>query len=179
MSVIIEKGGPLAVPLEDLKQYLGVSLADDDAALTDLLRAASEAAEQYLGQMLIERAVTEVRGASGAWGRLTMAPVSATSSIEGLPADGAAFVLPVTAYTIDIDAQGAGWVRILNPGSAGRVRVTYRAGLALATDNVPDALQHAVVRLAGEWYARRDGLEGDLPASVVSLLRPWRRVHLA
>ncbi|MBU0792651.1 MAG: hypothetical protein KJ752_01620, partial [Alphaproteobacteria bacterium] len=38
MTVTIEKGGPLAVPLEDLKRYLGISLADEDAALTDLLR---------------------------------------------------------------------------------------------------------------------------------------------
>jgi len=179
MTVTIEKGGPLAVPLEDLKRYLGISLADEDAALTDLLRAASEAVERYLGLMLIARSVSEVRPASSAWGRLTMAPVRAIGAVEGLPADGAAFALPVEAYAIDIDGQGIGLVRVLNPGSAGRIRVSYQAGMAAATDEVPDAIQHAIVRLAGEWHARREGLEGELPASVAALLRPWRRMVLA
>lgn len=49
MTVTIETGGPLAVPLDDLKAYLAISLDAEDLALTGLIRAASAAAERFLG----------------------------------------------------------------------------------------------------------------------------------
>ena len=178
MTVTIEKGGPLAVPLDDLKRYLGISLDDEDDVLSDLIRTASEMAEGFLGRMVIVRSVTEMRGAGSGWQRLVMQPVQAIGAVEGVPADGAAFALPVEAYAVDIGADGAASVRVVTPGSAGRVRVTYTAGMASVTDDVPDAIQHAIIRMAGELHARREGLEGELPASVTALLRPWRRVRI-
>lgn len=65
------------------------------------------------------------------------------------------------------------------PGLAGRVRVTYSAGMVEDASDVPDAIQHAIIRFAGELHASREGLEPELPASVVALLRPWRRLALA
>ena len=63
MIVNIDKSGPLAVPLDDLKAYLGIGLDDEDAALADLIRTASETAERFLGRMIIARSVTQMRGA--------------------------------------------------------------------------------------------------------------------
>ena len=108
-----------------------------------------------------------------------MRPVRAVTDVDGLPADGASFALPPTDYALDIDAQGTGWVRLHNAGSAGRIRVTYLAGLAADADEVPDAIQHAIVRMAGELHAQREGLEGKVPASVATLLRPWRLARLS
>lgn len=179
MILSIAMDAPPAVPLADLKAYLKISLDDEDAALADLIRAASEAAERFLGQLVIARAVDEVIGAGSGWQRLAMQPVRAITAVAGIPAEGAEFALPVENYAVDVDANGAGWVRIANPGAAGRVHVTYMAGLAGEDGEVPDAIRHAIVRLAGELHARRDGLEPDLPASVAALLRPWRRVRVA
>lgn len=179
MIVTIDKGGPLAVPLADLKAYLGISLDGEDGLLTDLLRSASETAERFLGFMLVARTVDEILFARCGWQRLGAGPVRSITAVAGIPADGPEFPLPVEDHAVDIDANGAGWLRVVNPGSAGRVRVTYQAGMASDGSGVPDAVQHGIVRLAGEWHGRREGLESELPASVAALWRPWRRVHLA
>jgi uncharacterized phiE125 gp8 family phage protein len=179
MTVTIAKGGPLAAPLDDLKAYLRISLNDEDAALTDLIHSASEMAERFLGQLISARSVEEVLGARRGWQALAIRPVRSIIAVMGIPAEGAEFALPVGNYGLDIDPVGTGLVRVSNPGSAGRIRVTYMAGLASDGGEVPDAIQHGIVRLAGELHARREGLEAEMPASVAALLRPWRRMHLA
>jgi uncharacterized phiE125 gp8 family phage protein len=179
MTLTIAKGGPLAVPLEDLKTYLKIGLDEEDAALTHLLHAAREVAERFLGHLLVARSVQEVLGVGQAWQKLAIRPVRSIGSVAGLDAEGAEFPLPVGGYAIDIDSGGTGWVRIVNAGAATRICVTYSAGLASSEAEVPDALQHAIVRMAGELHARREGLEGELPASVAAMLRPWRRMTLA
>ena len=179
MTVTIAKGGPLAVPLDELKAYLKISLTDEDDALADLLRTASEATERFLGQLVVARSVDEVLPAGSGWRTLAIRPVRSITAVTGIPAEGAEFALPVENYAIDIDVGGAGLVRVINPGAAGRVRVIYLAGMASDDSQVPDAIQHAIVRLAGELHARREGLETELPASVAALLRPWRRLALA
>jgi hypothetical protein len=42
MTVTIESGGPLPASLDGLKAYLRISTADEDALLTDLIRAAGD-----------------------------------------------------------------------------------------------------------------------------------------
>lgn len=179
MTVTIEQGGPLVAPLDALKAYLKISLGDEDAPLTDLIRAAGDVAERFLGQLLIVRAVDEILCARRDWQRLSIRPARSIASVAGIPADGAEFVLPVENYAIDIDANGTGWVRIANPGAAGRIRVVYTAGIASDDSEVPDAIRHGIIRLAGEYHAQRDGLEREVPASVAALWRPWRRMQFA
>ncbi len=178
MTVTIESGGPLAAPLATLKAYLRISRPDEDALLSDLIRAASDVAERFLGQLLIQRGVEEILHARGDWQRLAMGPVSVISAVRGIPADGSEFALPVETYAIDIDRNGDGWVRILQPGAAGRVRIVYRAGMAADAAGVPDAIRHGIVRLAGDYHALREGVEPVPPASVAVLWRPWRRMRL-
>ena len=179
MTLTITKGEPLAVPLEDLKAYLKISLDEEDSALTDLLHVARETAERFLGQLIVARTVEEVLGARNAWAKLAIRPVRSIAAVVGIPPEGAEFALPVGDYAIDIDGGGTGWVRIANAGAATRIRVTYSAGLASSSAEVPDAVQHAIVRLAGELHAQREGLEAELPASVAAMLRSWRRMPLA
>lgn len=108
MTVTIAKSGPLAVPLDDLKAYLKISLTDEDDALTDLLRTASEAAERFLGQLVVARSVDEVLPAGSGWRTLAIRPVRSITAVTGIPAEGAEFALPVENYAIDIDAGGVG-----------------------------------------------------------------------
>jgi uncharacterized phiE125 gp8 family phage protein len=116
---------------------------------------------------------------TGEWQRLSIRPVRAVTGVTGIPADGPEFTLPVDAYGIDIDRNGDGWVRVGRQGSAGRVRVAYRAGIAADGTGVPDAIRHGIIRLAGEYHASRDGMEARPPAAVSALWRPWRRMRLS
>jgi len=178
MTVTIEQGGPLAVSLDALKAYLKISLIDEDVPLNDLIRTASDVAERFIGQLLIVRTVDEILCARRDWQRLSIRPARSITNVMGIPADGAEFALPVENYVLDIDANGTGWVRIANPGAAGRVRVVYMAGIASDDSEVPDAIRHGIIRLAGEYHAQREGLEREVPASVAALWRPWRRMQL-
>ncbi|HEX7820320.1 MAG TPA: phage head-tail connector protein [Sphingobium sp.] len=183
MTVTMESAATPVVALDDLKRYLKISLGDDDALLGELLRAATDMAERFTGQILVDRAVAEVMPVTGEWQRLSIRPVRAVTGVVAIPATGAEFALAVEAYAIDIDRNGDGWVRVVRQGAAAgmgaRVRVAYRAGIAADGAGVPEAIRHGIIRLAGEYHASRDGLEVRPPAAVSALWRPWRRMRLS
>jgi uncharacterized phiE125 gp8 family phage protein len=94
-------------------------------------------------------------------------------------AAGAATPLPVASYAIDIDANGDGWVRVIDPGAGKLVRVRYQAGVAADWDAVPEALAQGAVRLAAHLYSVRDeGRERMPPAAVSALWRPYRLMRI-
>lgn len=171
--------GALAVSLADLKGYLRIELAAEDALLTRLIRVATDLCERFVGQGLMQRDAEEVMPVTGAWQRLSARPVVAIESAMGVPAEGAEFALPVESYAVDIDRNGDGWVKVVTPGAAGRVRVRYRAGLAADADAVPQGVRQGIVRMAAEMHVQRDGDAVVPPAAVVALWRPWRRMRLS
>ena len=187
--------GPLVLPqeaLDALKAYLRVHGDDEDALLTDMLGASAEICERFTGLALIAREHGEVIAASGAWTMLSAMPVWSIGPLwsvapgcagngsagNGAPQDGGGNggAIPVGLHEIDIDAEGRGWVRI-ESDAARRAHVTYRAGLASAWQDLPEALTHGLLRLAGHLYLERDGGKTP-PAAVSALWRPWRRMNL-
>lgn len=181
--MLLEAPAPAGASLDELKAYLRVTGTSEDIFLDRLLGAASGQCERFTGQALVRRNFDDMVPVEAGWTRLGQAPVSAITQVMGVPAEGAAFVLPVDAYAIDIDADGEGWVRIDRAGAAGRARVSYQAGLAGAAEWVPEPLRSGIVRLAAEAYWRREAGTGaaagsTLPATVTALWRPWRRMRL-
>lgn len=172
---------PMAAGIDEARSFARLDGGQDDAVLAAMLRSATGICEQFTGQALVSRTVSEtVNIAVGQWQRLCRSPVSAIILVEGLPADGAAFVLPVASYAIDIDPRGDGWVRVVQPGTAGRMRVTYQAGMAASAGLVPDALRQGIVMLAAHLHRERDrDAPGEPPAAVAALWRPWRRMRLS
>lgn len=171
---------PGAAARDAAKIYLRIGHGDEDALIDRLVTSAAQVCEQFTGQALLERAFNELLPASARWTRLRRTPVREIVRVEGLDAgQGAPFALPVTAYAIDIDANGDGWVRVTDAGSAPRARVAYRAGLAAEWVGVPEALRQGIVRLTAHLYTHRDGGEDrGPPAAVTALWRPWRRLGL-
>jgi uncharacterized phiE125 gp8 family phage protein len=167
--------------LGELKDWLAITTTKDDAALTALLNAALETCEAFSGQMPLEATCEEVLPAQTCWRGLQTRPVQAVTGIEGIPAEGARFPLAPEDYAIDLDADGGAHVRVINQGAAGRVAVSFVAGLAADWAGLPDGLRHGVIRLAADGYRRRDG-EGagsQPPMAVAALWRPWRRMRVA
>lgn len=167
--------------LSELKAWLGITTIGDDPQLTALLRAALEMCEHFTGTMPLQQVCEEVLPASTSWTALSARPVQAITGVDGLPAEGARFALPVANYAIELDADGGGRVLISNPGAAGRVAVRFTAGLAADWPSLPEALRHGVLRLAAFQYRQReeDGMGMLPPAAVAALWRPWRRLRLA
>ena len=171
---------PLAAGIDEARDFARLGAGLDDAQLAAMLRSATGLCERFTGVALVSRGVSETLNIRvGEWQRLGRSPVSAITLVEGLPADGAAFALPVANHAIDIDPRGDGWVRVTQPGAAGRMRVTYQAGLAASAGLVPDALRQGIILLAAHLLRERDrDAPGEPPAAVAALWRPWRRMRL-
>jgi uncharacterized phiE125 gp8 family phage protein len=172
---------PLVLPPEaagDAKAWLRAVHGEDDGAIAALVQTAAELCERFTARALLARGVRQTLRARSGWLRLGRNPVRSIGAVETIGPDGAGSPLDAGAYAIDIDANGDGWVR-LEAGAAGRIRVTYQAGLAGAWTDLPEALRHGVTRLAAHFYAFRNGAPSDSPpASVTALWRPYRRLSL-
>ena len=145
-----------------------------------LLRTALEVCEGFTGAMPLQAVVEELLPVDSAWQNLSALPVQAITLVQGVPAEGSRFSLPVADYAVDLDADGGGRVRVLNPGAAGRVAVRFTAGLAPDWGSLPEGLRHGVLRLAAHQHRERetDGAAPLPPAAVAALWRPWRRLRL-
>jgi uncharacterized phiE125 gp8 family phage protein len=166
--------------VDEAKTYLRIEHDDEDALIAALLTSAIRHCEGFVGQLIIRRAVTDRMPVSSAWKRLGVTPVQSITSVTGIPAEGATFALPVGAYALDIDGNGDGWIRVTQPGAAGRVDVAVLAGIASGWGDIPDPLRHGILRLTGHLHANRDGAsDTGPPAAVAALWRPWRRMVLS
>ena len=167
----------IAAARDAARLHLRITGNAEDALLETQVATALSLCEAFTGQALIVRAWQTVLPAHGAWQRLPAAPVTMIDKVEGLGASGSAFALPAEAYAIDVDAAGEGWVRGSPTIAAGRIRVSYSAGLAADWATLPAPLAQGVVLLAAHLFeARANG--GAPPAAVAALWRPWRRVRL-
>ncbi|WP_448662344.1 hypothetical protein ACG3SL_16990 [Sphingomonas sp. CJ20] len=156
-----------------VRQMLRSASAAEDAAIGGFADSALALAETFTGLALIARAMTETVESGAGWQRLAGSPVRAITGVQTVAADGSTAPLAVGAYAIDIDALGEGWVRAAH---AGRLRVTYQAGLADDWDALPPGLAQGATLLAVHLFEAREGALP--PAAVAALWRPWRRMRL-
>lgn len=173
-----------AVSLPEAQAFVRVERGEEEALLAGMVRTASALCEAFTNRVLIARPFSETLSVSGEWQRLSLSPVRSIEVVEGLAPDGSAVVFATAAYAVDIDASGDGWVRMIDPGNAARVRVSATAGMASGTNEVPEPLRHGIVRLVGHLFASRDGggvggPGGEPPAAVTALWRPYRRMRLS
>jgi uncharacterized phiE125 gp8 family phage protein len=162
------------VTLTEAQAYARVETGEEEALLAGLVRTASGLCEAFLGQVVIARPFTERVQASGDWQRLRVAPVR---SIEAITVDSIAIL--ASAYSTDIDSNGCGWVRLVNPQAGAIVEVSGTAGMASGQNEVPEPIRQGVLRLAAHLFAARDGEGGEVPAAVTALWRPYRRMRLS
>lgn len=169
-----------AALIDEVKAFVRIDHDADDAAIDTFLRSAAGLCEDFIGQMLIVRTVTDILSAWQAWQKLKRLPVQAIISFETVESDGSAALLAIEDYAIDIDSDGIGWVRLREESDASRIRVQYSCGLAADWDGIPAGLRQGIVRLAGYLYANRDGVDAiGPPRAVTALWRPWRRMRVA
>lgn len=169
----------IAAAVAEARGFLRLEGEAEQALLERLAASAIALAEAFTGTLLVVRTVEDVlpAGRGGAWQLLNAAPVRAIGGVTGLPAEGAPFVLPPDAYAVDVDAEARGWVRVIAPGAAGRVAVSYTAGLAADWAALPPPVAQGVAMLIAHLFNDREAGRAP-PAAVAALWRPYRRMRL-
>lgn len=166
--------------LDEARAYLRVDMADEDPSLSAALLAAIGHAENFTRAVLIRRNATEIISASCGWQILQACPVQSVISVTGIPAEGAAFLFAPDAWEAKIGSRGEAYVRIANPGIAGRAQIACVAGVASDWAALPEALRLGLLRLTAHFHAHRDAPDaGGPPSAALALLLPWRRLRLA
>lgn len=166
--------------IAEVRDFVRIDHEADNEAIDAFLRSAASLCEDFTGQMLISRAVTDMLPALLAWQKLKRLPVQSITSVELVAADGIASLMTVEDYAIDIDSDGIGWLRLHGVEGGSRIRVTYACGLVAGWDELPTNLRQGIVRMAGYLYANRDGVDaGGPPSAVTALWRPYRRMRMA
>ena len=182
MRVIVAPAVLPTAALAELKQWLGVTTAQDDEQLGALLRTALDICADFTGMMPLACTCEETIPARREWHELATRPVTRLVAVETLVADGSRSALGSSDYdwSVTSDQGGRLWVRGFG-GCVGRVVVTVMAGLATDWDELPAALRHGLIRLAAHQFRTRDNPAAAPlpPASVAALWRPWRRMRLA
>lgn len=177
---IVTQAALPAAALAELKQWLGITTAHDDAPLSDLLQTGIEICEAFTGAMPLEAECEEILTCCRDWQALATQPVQAITGLESIDAEGLRSPIPAAGYAIELDGHGRGWVRVSGASPGVRFAVRFTAGIAAQWDALPAPLRHGLIRLAAHQHRQRDG-DGAAPlppAAVAALWRPWRRMRL-
>ena len=167
-------------PLTELKAWLAITTARDDAELTRLLAASLATCEAFIGVIALETTFEEIRKPSTSWQTLDISPIRAIHAVEGLTANSWRTALFPDSYLVEITAEAEGRFRLTRPIIEKRVIVRYTVGLAFDWGLLPADLRHGVVRLAAYHFRAREdqGAKAAPPAAVAALWQPWRRMRL-
>lgn len=177
----VTETAPAATPVElgEIKAYLRLEGAHEDALLAGLARTATALCEAFTGLALLERPVVEQLAADGQWRRLARAPVVAVDGVDLLAGDGSATPLDAAQWALEHGEGGEVRVRVSGQPAGARARVRYRAGMAPDWNAIPEPLRQGITRLVAHLHAHRDAADGGAPpAAVAALWRPWRRMRL-
>lgn len=193
MRVIVSPAQLPPEALDALKQWLGITIATDDAQLSDLLATALDVCADFTGLLPLSCGVEETlplpceplmcgEGLAVPQPlRLSSQPVQQVTGVAALLPDGTRQPLDAGAYEVRLEADGACHISFKANLGQTRAVVSLTAGLAADWDHLPQPLRHGVLRLAAHQYRQRETAGGDAlpPASVTALWRPWRRLRLA
>lgn len=187
---MIDGNGPGAVTLGEEDRTLGVAAvkavlrvasSDENALVATFVESALGLAEHFTGQVLIARTMRDRMPVSAAWQRIGAGPVRAIAGVESVSGT----TLAASAYAVDIDAAGDGWVRTINGAGATQVVAVFSAGLAANWAGLAAPLRQGVVLLAAHLFEARDSYgsvsagAAPPPVAVTALWRPFRRMTLS
>lgn len=170
--------GEAPVSLNEARGWLRLGATTDDAVIAQLVRAATNICEAFIGQWLIVRAGEEVAPLPAERIRIRARPLVAVDGVTLVSEDGTERALDENAYRVSIARDGSGCLSVFDPGDAARVRIAYRAGIAEGANGVPEAIRQGIVRMTQHLHDARDGTGGAPPAAIAALWQPWRRLTL-
>ena len=137
--------GDAPVSLNEARGWLRMGASIDDAVVAQLIRAATNICEAFIGCRLIVGAVEEVLSVGSGSVRLGARPVVGVDAAAVLTDEGTEMALGDGDYRLAIGRDGTGRLTLAGATSGGRLRVGYRAGLAAGANEVPEAIRQGIV----------------------------------
>ena len=162
-----------AAAVAEVKALLRIATADEEALIAVFVETALGLAERFTGRIMVARTMIETIAAAHPWQMLAAVPVSRIDAVAG--ADGVP--LAADGYAVDIDADGRGWVRVIDAGGGTLAEVTLSAGTAADWASLPAPLRQGAILLAAHLFVERDAVTPP-PAAVTALWRPYRVMRL-
>lgn len=179
---------PVSEPLTlaEIKQWLRIEGAEEDALVSALLATARATIERETRRCLMPqgwRLTLDCWPAEGIVS-LPLMPVQTVTAIRVVTAEGVVTV-PPSAYRVDLMRETPRiWLTGLMPqpgvGGAG-IEIDITCGYTNAAA-VPEPLKHALRMLTARLYEHRGDGVGEiaaLPADIAPLIGAWRRPRLA
>jgi uncharacterized phiE125 gp8 family phage protein len=179
------------VSLAEAKLHLRIDHADEDVFILALISAARLHLEHVLGRAFITQGWLYLFDAwpAGHSVNLPLAPVQSIVSVKVYDSADVAETLSPALYLLDGLSVPPRLVRrtpsaFAKPGRpANGIEVSFISGHGSLAAEVPAPLRQAVLLLVAHWYEHRQPVEiGDrsevLPASVLDLVAPYRRLDL-
>ncbi|MDP2357140.1 MAG: head-tail connector protein [Beijerinckiaceae bacterium] len=176
------------VSLAEAKAWLSVENVAEDEVVGALVASARLVVESLTRRFLVAQTWRLV---FDAWPTGSVAlPFSPVRSVvvRTYDLDGASWTAPTANYSIDQYAGKARLRFIGAPPQPGRqtagIEIDVEAGFATTAEGVPAPLRQAIRLLVARWYENRGDVEADAdmartPASVATLVAPYRRVRLS
>lgn len=158
--------------LAEVKQFLRIETAEENALLSMWISLAREACEQFTGRALITQ---DWRLDIAAARRVNLSPgpvqqILQVTHIMGQQSE----ILDSARYELVRQGGDAELVFENHPGQ-GRLLVEFRTGYGDDWNAVPLSLRQGMLRLVGHYHRFRDASDAPaMPAAVSALWRPFR-----
>ena len=134
--------------LHELKAWLRIDTAQEDALLFAQIRAAVDMAGRFMGQPLLATDCAEDLPATTGWQRLGVGGV--LSITDALAVDAP---LPAHAWEMDIDRHGVGWIRLSGVATPAAIE---GARIVLTTPLRRRMVRQGVKARTGGWASLTD-----------------------
>jgi len=171
---------PAAEPLTaaEAKLHCRVDTTDEDTLMANLIIAARQYVEEYLGRALITRTYVYTLDATTYPFELPMPPYGAITTVKSLDEDFIETTISSADYIVSTVPQVATLEITTLPADAEYLKVTYTAGYGATSAAVPQAIRQALLLLIGGWYANREAVAdralSEPPHAVKALLGTCR-----
>lgn len=190
---LVMMAGPATEPisLAEAKAHLRIDADDEDALLASLIVAARVFIEKTLARALITQDWSLY---VDAWPRggtiaLPIAPVQEVTAVRVYDPDDGPTDVDAETYSVDTLSEparlvlSASGVQMLPARLLNAYEVAFTAGYGDEAEDVPEPIRQALKLLVAHWFERREPVvlgeaPQEVPATVASLLLPYRRICL-
>ena len=163
------------VTLAETKQFLRVEQTTEDNAIAQMITAAREAAERYLGVSLITQSWKLIlKDCLPDVVRLRFGPVQSITSVTLIPKTGSTQVIAASGYQLSVDKRA---MEVATPLAGDRFEILYQAGYGTMKEAVPGLIRQGILQHVVAMYEMRS-VEAALPARALNSYHPYKEMSL-